>query len=509
MRVVMIVLLLVALVGGLAISILGKDERSQEASETVNQGDSFLVFRSSVADFAAANPGVSGEVQISSLSLPPWYEHKAAFRVFMASGYAYAWIPREEIKGPLAEEVLSSAGNSALIGFARSQKLFSPRDGLTAIDVPPAIPEDALVYVFPPAAGSPPAACGAAPSPANESRHVDCIAPQTGPGFTQLRSVPYAAAPQPACWVLDTASAGSWAPATPPPGACSSPPVCGAAPADYTESDVAACPNNPANTYTRTRPVTHAASAHPTCWVATPGAWSTPTAADCPAPPVCGPKPGDDTQSASCPSGFYGSRTLSASYSPAAHPTCWSLGAYAETANNCTACPGPAYETLAPRWEARTDACPIGNSGSITYEVRFDRRRLASYSCPAGTGALPAPTYGAVEETETAVRRNEVNDCVASGSYQWEYRDSIYGTPGSTTYFQVNGTSFDNSMRACFSPTLPGPVASWSGLGYMPGFNEGLPGCQCDAGNLGQNISWYAEEYSGPTGHYELECVLK
>jgi hypothetical protein len=77
------------------------------------------------------------------------------------------------------------------------------------------------------------------------------------------------------------------------------------------------------------------------------------------------------------------------------------------------------------------------------------------------------------------------------------------------TYFMVSGTSFDDSKRVCFSPTLPGSIPSWSGMGYMPSFNDGVPGCQCNAANLGQNISWYAEEYSGPTGTYTLECVLQ
>lgn len=86
------------------------------------------------------------------------------------------------------------------------------------------------------------------------------------------------------------------------------------------------------------------------------------------------------------------------------------------TGSSCTACPATTTETT-QQWVPRSDACPIGQTGSITYEAEQVQTRDVSYNCPAGTTTLPAPSTTAWSGwTDTGARRNTVNNCAVSSA---------------------------------------------------------------------------------------------
>jgi len=77
--------------------------------------------------------------------------------------------------------------------------------------------------------------------------------------------------------------------------------------------------------------------------------------------------------------------------------------------NSCTACPSASSET---QWVATTNgACATGQWGTIAREK--EQTRTKSYSCPAGTTSLPAPTYSAWTDTGTTRDKAGGNTCTA------------------------------------------------------------------------------------------------
>lgn len=84
------------------------------------------------------------------------------------------------------------------------------------------------------------------------------------------------------------------------------------------------------------------------------------------------------------------------------------------TGGSCTACPATNTETNT-RWVARSVKCADGVTDARTYEAEQAQTRSVSYSCPAGTTALPPPNYSAWSGwTDTGAERNSVtNVCPA------------------------------------------------------------------------------------------------
>jgi len=121
------------------------------------------------------------------------------------------------------------------------------------------------------------------------------------------------------------------------------------------------------------------------------------------------------TQTVNCPAGQYGLINQQRTFSC---PEAWEAavaGPWVTTSNTCTACPAPSTENDTPQWVAQSSACPPTQTGLISWEREEIRTRSISYSCPAGTTALPSPTTGAWGSwTATGATRNMINTCATS-----------------------------------------------------------------------------------------------
>ena len=109
----------------------------------------------------------------------------------------------------------------------------------------------------------------------------------------------------------------------------------------------------------------------------------------------------EQTRSRTCTSGTWGSWGA------------WTdTGATRNPASPCTSCGSTSGTQVV--WQARSQACPTGQTGSHTWEEQRNQSRTGTYNCPAGTTSLPAPTWGAwADGSWTGTTRNVVNTCAA------------------------------------------------------------------------------------------------
>lgn len=179
---------------------------------------------------------------------------------------------------------------------------------------------------------------------------------------------------------------------------------------------------------------------------------------------ACPAKPADGSRSfAGCAAGQYGSWTQTYTWTSAAYPTCWNQTAWSPATapgGACTSC--PANATLYNyRWVDRSQACPAGQTGSITWQAEQRQSYVRSYSCPAGTASLPAPTYGSYSAwSDTGNTRNTVNTCVASCTPTAVTRDHTYRQGPSSCGYLATGQyvyiiAEYQAMTTCPGPTQP------------------------------------------------------
>ena len=186
----------------------------------------------------------------------------------------------------------------------------------------------------------------------------------------------------------------------------------------------------------------------------------------------------------SCPSGYYGyyyqdldqQRTSTrTAFCPASiGPYVWGewsawsawgdVGGWSTVTNNCDAC-SPVYLDQY-RWVDTTGTCPAGYTGTHTWQREQHRVRTASYSCPAGTATLPAPTYTyGTGYQDTGRIQNEVNTCavtcVPPASY-YEYRNQSETRSLSCPAYQTGsiGQARTNAERRLVSYTCPTQTGS-------------------------------------------------
>lgn len=274
--------------------------------------------------------------------------------------------------------------------------------------------------------------CTACPSP--ESRTLDCPSGQYG-AIQQSRS-------------FTCSGQGTWGSWTTTSNTCSACPANTTATETQWVASSANCPVSQFGSNTWERQQTRNRSVTYSCPVGTRtlpgptyGTWSAwadtgttrnvvNTCAGCPAPAT-------QTEgqwvasSATCTAGQYGTntweryqtRTRSVTYScpagtstlpPATYGT-WSAwgdtGTTRNVVNTCTSCPAPSTQTN-KQWVASSAACPSGQVGSNTWEREQSQSRSVTYTCPAGTTALPSPVYGTWGAwTNTGATRNVVNTC--------------------------------------------------------------------------------------------------
>lgn len=126
----------------------------------------------------------------------------------------------------------------------------------------------------------------------------------------------------------------------------------------------------------------------------------------------CTPPDPDRQDVAACPAGTWGTVQQSRTWTCREAWASAEPGPWGNSGNTCVACRGPETET-STQWVGASQACPAGQTGAHTWEAEQVAIRQGSYSCPAGTTAAPAPTYGGWSAWNfTGNRRNESNTCV-------------------------------------------------------------------------------------------------
>lgn len=123
------------------------NDRAEKAYQTAQLdaiAANMLVYSNAVANYAKANPGISGTVANTSLALPSWYVNIAGVNNYVSAGKAYVFYGAKA--GLL--DVLISKTQSVSIGTNQSGLLVSPKWGATNITIPAGVPNGALVYVL-------------------------------------------------------------------------------------------------------------------------------------------------------------------------------------------------------------------------------------------------------------------------------------------------------------------------------------------------------------------------
>ena len=135
-------------------------------------------------------------------------------------------------------------------------------------------------------------------------------------------------------------------------------------------------------------------------------------------------------QTALCPAAQYGqtfwerqeTRSQTTSYNcpagtvspppPTVGPwTSWTAtGATRSPSGSCQTCPASTNVTRT-QWVFDSQACPLGEVGSHTWEREETRVETTGYDCPAGTVSLPVPNTTWTSWTPTGAIRSEVNTC--------------------------------------------------------------------------------------------------
>jgi hypothetical protein len=123
--------------------------REQQA---ISQGESVLIYRNLVHNYAQANPAFTGVVTDSMLTMPSWYTRFPDFQAYAQNGRAYVYFTGEQghsMGRPALESMVGNKTNmTLLIGIARGGFLQSPHGGDTQVALPAAIPEGATVLVL-------------------------------------------------------------------------------------------------------------------------------------------------------------------------------------------------------------------------------------------------------------------------------------------------------------------------------------------------------------------------
>ena len=103
-----------------------------------------LVYHRYVVAYAVANPGVTGAVADGSLGLPAWFSRNTGVANYVASGKGYTYY----LSAPagLAYQILGDTNNSIYAGINQGGTVTNPLSGASAIAVPVAIPDGAVVY---------------------------------------------------------------------------------------------------------------------------------------------------------------------------------------------------------------------------------------------------------------------------------------------------------------------------------------------------------------------------
>lgn len=452
-----IVLLMVAAVGTIAVEQVDHTHASQRTGYAQVIVGNMMEYRNGVAAYAQAHPTATGAVADTNLALPTWFHRMSEVGNYVAGGQAYVYYVPSRMDGE-ASQLLQQTNGDLLAGINQNGRLFNSAAGLTSIAVPSAIPQGAVVFA--------PAALNSAPTAPPPTSPSNCsVAAGTarswsasGHSCSGTQGSPVVVANN---TTLSFSAGGGYTgsaqylcsngtlSSVPYPGATCTPPPCNVAAGtsrSWTVGGATCAGAHAAATVTSGSSLTFTSSngnngaAGFLCSAGTLSA--TPDGSQtCTVPPApCTlPSPSSQTQVSAtrtvtqtlgCGSGYYGQITQAqpqhqtetrSAYCPAptgayawgawSAPSAWTAtGGWTTTSSTCTACPGASSTTQA-QWVGNSAACPSGYTGSDTWQEEQTRTQTTSYSCPAGTTSLPAPTYSYSGWSWTGIRRNEVNTC--------------------------------------------------------------------------------------------------
>lgn len=103
-----------------------------------------IIYRDAAMRYAQANPAFSGTVADASLVLPAWFNKPSNLNNYVDTGRAFAYTTAPS--SALLNQLLTETKSSVLVGTKVSGFLVHPALGTTAVSLPSAIPEGAIVY---------------------------------------------------------------------------------------------------------------------------------------------------------------------------------------------------------------------------------------------------------------------------------------------------------------------------------------------------------------------------
>lgn len=180
-------------------------------------------------------------------------------------------------------------------------------------------------------------------------------------------------------------------------------------------------------------------------------------------------------------------------------PTSWNT----QSINgSCTACPASSQDQETQVVPASA-ACPAGQTGSHTWNSHQVRTRTRSYSCPAGTASLPAPTIAAWSGWAETTRSSESNTCTAActgptgkaahSSAGWSSLNDLPTPSVACSSLNVGQSAFlKPNARSCRSANYTCTTSGWILQAY--GSENALDLCS-QSTRYGAGYSAY-----GPTG---------
>ncbi len=111
--------LLLALLTGTWLSVQSDHATSSaELAEVDTLARSLLLYRSSLAEYAHANPGFTGLPADSALGLPAWFRKPARLQGYIAAGTSYAFIASP----PAGLAAAVDAGTESDLGWRQAQR---------------------------------------------------------------------------------------------------------------------------------------------------------------------------------------------------------------------------------------------------------------------------------------------------------------------------------------------------------------------------------------------------
>lgn len=135
-------------VAGGDLQVQERTERDQATAQSV--GRNLAIYRVAVEAYYRANPTTTGEIPDGALGLPGWFRKHSGVGNLVSAGRAYVYYaPPAGVRPALSSFLAPNEGGpSLLMGIVRGGWLVSPRQAAATIQVPPTVPDGAIVFVL-------------------------------------------------------------------------------------------------------------------------------------------------------------------------------------------------------------------------------------------------------------------------------------------------------------------------------------------------------------------------